>query len=116
MQTLKIRFSIGLIMVSVIYATTPTIAQARTIARELVKEKLAACVQIIPTVESFYRWEGTIEETDECALLVKTSQKNIQKAIRKIRDLHPYEVPEIIVFPPVGGLKEYLEYVNAETL
>jgi periplasmic divalent cation tolerance protein len=116
MQTLKIRFPIGLTMVSVIYATTPTIAQARTIARELVKEKLAACVHIIPTVESYYRWEGKIEETDECALLAKTSQRNIQKAIRKIRDLHPYEIPEIIVFPPVGGLKEYLEYVNAETL
>jgi periplasmic divalent cation tolerance protein len=116
MQTLKIRFPIGLAMVSVIYATTPTIAQARTIARELVKEKLAACVHIIPTVESYYRWEGKIEEADECALLAKTSQKNIQKAIRKIRDLHPYEVPEIIVFPPVGGLKEYLEYVNVETL
>ena len=102
-------------MVSVIYATTPTIAQARAIARELVKEKLAACVHIIPTVESYYRWEGKIEETDECALLAKTSQRKIQKAIQKIREMHPYEIPEIIVFPPVGGLKEYLEYVNTET-
>jgi periplasmic divalent cation tolerance protein len=116
MQTLKINSPIGASMVSVIYATTPTVAQARTIARELVKEKLAACVHIIPTVESYYRWEGKIEETDECALLAKTSQRKIQKAIQKIRSLHPYEIPEIIVLPPVGGLKEYLEYVNAETL
>jgi len=102
-------------MVSVIYATTPTITQARKIARTLVEEKLAACVHIIPTIESYYRWEGKIEETDECALLAKTSQRKIQKAIQRIRDLHPYEIPEIIVFPPVGGLKEYLEYVNTET-
>lgn len=103
-------------MVSVIYSTTATIADARTIARTLVKEKLAACVHIIPTIESIYRWHGKIEETDECALLAKTTEKNVQKAIHKIRSLHPYEVPEIIVFPPVGGLKEYLEYVEAETL
>lgn len=116
MQTLKINRPIITTMVSVIYATTGTIAEARTIARTLVKEKLAACVHIIPTVESVYRWQGKVEETDECAILAKTSERNIQKAIQKIRSLHPYEVPEIIVFPPVGGLKEYLEYVEAETL
>jgi len=103
-------------MVSVIYSTTPTIADARTIARTLVKEKLAACVHIIPMIESIYRWQGKVEETDECALLAKTTERNVQKAIHKIRSLHPYKVPEIIVFPPVGGLKEYLEYVEAETL
>jgi periplasmic divalent cation tolerance protein len=102
-------------MVSVIYSTTDTLETARSIARTLVKESLVACVHIIPRIESIYRWQGKIEETTECLLLAKTSERNVQKTIQKIRSLHPYEVPEIIVFPPVGGLKEYLEYVDEET-
>jgi periplasmic divalent cation tolerance protein len=103
-------------MASVIYSTTDTMDTAKTIARSLVKEKLVACVHIIPKIESIYRWQGKIEEASECILLAKTSERNVQKTIQKIRSLHPYEVPEIIVFPPVGGLKEYLDYIEAETL
>ena len=102
-------------MVSVIYSTTDTLDTARTIAHSLVKEKLVACVHIIPKIESIYRWQGKIEEANECVLLAKTSERNVQKTIQKIRSLHPYEVPEIIVFPPVDGLKEYLAYIEAET-
>jgi len=102
-------------MVSVIYSTTDTLETARSIARTLVKEQLVACVHIIPHIESIYRWQGKIEETTECLLVAKTSDRNVQKTIQKIRSLHPYEIPEIIVFPPVGGLKEYLEYVDEET-
>ncbi len=102
-------------MVSVIYSTVDTIETAKTIARFLVKEKLVACVHIIPKIESIYRWQGKIEETNEYVLLAKTSERNVQKTIQKIRSLQPYEVPEIIVFPPVGGLKEYLDYVEEET-
>ena len=101
-------------MVSVIYSTTDTLETAKTIARVLVKEKLVACVHIIPRIESIYRWQGKIEETNEYILLAKTSERNIQKTIQKIRSLHPYEVPEIIVFPSVGGLKEYIDYVEKE--
>ena len=102
-------------MVSVIYSTTDTLETAKTIGRVLVKEKLVACVHIIPRIESIYRWQGKIEETNEYILLAKTSERNIQKTIQKIRSLHPYEVPEIIVFPSVGGLKEYIDYVEKET-
>jgi periplasmic divalent cation tolerance protein len=102
-------------MASVIYSTTDTLDTAKTIARALVKEKLVACVHIIPQIESIYRWQGKIEEANECVLLAKTSERNVQKTIQKIRSLHPYEVPEIIVFPPVGGLKEYLDYIEEET-
>ncbi len=103
-------------MVSVLYSTTDTLESAKTIARALVKEKLVACVHILPKIESIYRWQGKIEEASECVLLVKTSDRNVQNVIQKIRSLHPYEVPEILVFPPVGGLKEYLDYVDEETL
>lgn len=103
-------------MVSVIYSTVGTIEDARNIARALVKEKLVACVNIIPKVESIYRWQGKIEEAHECVLIAKTTEKNVEKSIQTIRSLHPYEVPDIIVFPPVGGLKEYLAYVEDETI
>jgi periplasmic divalent cation tolerance protein len=102
-------------MASVIYSTTDTIDTAKTIARALVKEKLVACVHLILKIESIYRWQGKIEEATECVLLAKTSDRNVQKTIQRIRSLHPYEVPEILVFPPVGGLKEYLEYIDEET-
>ena len=105
----------GTVMVSVIYSTTGTIEDARRIAHALLKEKLVACVNIIPKIESIYRWQGKIEESNECALIAKTTERNVEKAIQKIRSLHPYEIPEIIVFPPVGGLKEYLAYVEEET-
>ncbi|MBN1860221.1 MAG: divalent-cation tolerance protein CutA [Candidatus Thermoplasmatota archaeon] len=103
-------------MVSVLYSTTDTLESAKTIARTLIKEKLVACVQIIPRIESIYRWQGKIEEATECVILVKTSDQNVQRTIQKIRSLHPYEVPEILVLPPVGGLKEYLDYVDEETV
>lgn len=102
-------------MVSVIYSTTDTIDTAKSIARSLVKDRIVACVHIIPRIESVYRWQGKIEEANECVLLAKTTERNVQKAIQKIRSLHPYDVPEIIVLPPVGGLKEYLDYVEEET-
>jgi periplasmic divalent cation tolerance protein len=106
----------GTTMVSVIYSTTDTIDTAKSIARSLVKERLVACVHIIPKIESIYRWQGKIEEADECVLIAKTSERNVNKVMQKIRSLHPYEVPEIIVLPPVGGLKEYLDYVEEETV
>lgn len=103
-------------MVSIIYTTTGTIDEARKIAQVLVSEKLAACVHIIPTIESFYRWKGKIEKAEECVLLVKTTERNVERTIHTIKNLHSYELPEILVLPPVGGLKEYLAYVEDETL
>ena len=83
----------GTTMVSVIYSTTDTIDTAKSIARSLVKERLVACVHIIPKIESIYRWQGKIEEADECVLIAKTSERNVNKVMQKIRSLHPYEVP-----------------------
>ncbi len=102
-------------MVSVIYSTIGSMDEARSIARTLVKEKLVACANIIPNVESIYRWQGKIEEANEYLLMMKTTESNVEKTIQKIRALHSYKVPEILVLPPVGGLKEYLDYVEDET-
>ncbi len=102
-------------MVSIIYSTTGGVEEARKIARILVEEKLVACVNIIPKVESIYRWKGNIEEDNECVLLAKTTDKNIEKTIKRINELHSYDVPDIVSFPITKGLKDYLDWVKDET-
>jgi periplasmic divalent cation tolerance protein len=102
-------------MVSIIYSTTGSVEEARKIARILVEEKLVACVNIIPNIESIYRWEGNIEEDKECVLLAKTTDKNVDKAIQRIKTLHSYEVPDIVAIPVTHGFKEYLDWVEDET-
>ncbi|MFW6121168.1 MAG: divalent-cation tolerance protein CutA [Petrotogales bacterium] len=102
-------------MAAVIYSTTGNIEDAKKIARVLVKEKLVACVNIIPKIESIYRWQEKIEEDNECVLISKTTDKNVDETIQKIKKLHPYDVPDIVVLPIIKGLKEYLNYVKDET-
>ena len=102
-------------MTVVIYSTIGDIEDARRIAHTLVEEKLVACVNLIPSIESVYRWEGKIEEDEECIFIAKTSDENIDKTIARIKTLHPYELPDIVVIPIIGGLKEYLEYISNET-
>lgn len=102
-------------MVVAIYSTMGNTEDAKKIARSLVEEKLVACVNIIPKIESVYRWQGKIEEDDECVLIAKTTDKNVDKTIQKIQELHPYDLPDIVVLPIIGGLKEYLNYVKDET-
>jgi len=102
-------------MTSVIYSTVGDIEDARRIAHTLVDEKLVACVNIIPSVESVYRWEGKKEEDEECIFIAKTREENIEKTINRIRTLHPYELPDIIVIPIIGGFKEYIDYIANET-
>ncbi len=102
-------------VVAVIYVTTNNMQTARKISRVLVKEKLVACVNIIPKIESIYRWEGKVEKSKEAAFIAKTVESNVKKTICRIKELHTYDVPEIIVLPIVGGLKEYLNYIVDET-
>ena len=103
-------------MVVVIYSTIDDIKQAQKIANVLVEEKLVACVNIIPNIISIYRWKGKIENDDECIIIAKTTDSNVKKVIQRIKTLHTYELPDIIVLPIIGGLKEYLEYITNETL
>jgi len=103
-------------MISIIYSTTGNIEEARKIAKILVEEKLVACVNIIPKIESIYRWQGKIEEDDECVLLAKTTDKNVDKTIQRIKELHSYDVPDIVAIPITNGFKKYLDWVKDETL
>ncbi len=102
-------------MVAVVYSTFDSIQEARRIANILVEEKLVACVNIIPNVESIYRWEGKIDNDSEVVIIAKTQDENIKKTIERIKSLHTYDLPDIIVLPIVGGLKEYLDYIHNET-
>ena len=93
----------------------PDDAVATDMARRLVEQKLAACVNRLSGVRSIYRWQGVIEEANETTLLIKTTQKCYVELEAAIKALHPYEVPEIIVLPIVGGAQPYLDWIVQET-
>jgi len=102
-------------MVAVVYTTISSIQDARKIAHNLVEEQLVACVNIIPSAESVYSWKGKIQNDEEIILIAKTTDDNVKKTIQRIKKLHPYELPDIIVLPIIGGLKEYLDYISNQT-
>jgi len=102
-------------MVAVVYTTIDNMPDARKIAKTLVEEQLVACVNIIPKIESVYRWKGKIEIEEECVLISKTTDGNVKKTIQRIKQLHSYELPDVIVLPIIGGLKDYLDYISNET-
>jgi periplasmic divalent cation tolerance protein len=102
-------------MAQIIYSTIGSQQEARTIAATLVRERLAACVNLIPKVESIYRWKDKVEGAQETILIAKTQDDKAQAAITRIRSLHSYELPDIILLPIIGGLPEYLEYLTEES-
>ncbi|VDM46312.1 unnamed protein product [Toxocara canis] len=91
--------SIASALHSVVYVTVPNITVAKQIAREVVTGKLAACVNIIPSVTSVYEWEGKLEEESELLLIMKTRSSALDKLKTKVIELHPYDVPEFIASP-----------------
>ena len=94
-------------------STFPDIETARRIANQLVTEKLAACANILPAVESTYRWKDNIEKGNETIVLFKLSQDRQSAFQDKLRALHPYEVPEIIFVRIDSGLPDYLRWILA---
>lgn len=99
-----------------VLCNTPDLETASRIARKLVEERLAACVNILPAVSSVYRWQGKIEEATEVPLLAKTTQQVYPRLERRLKELHPYEVPEIVAWDITAGLPAYLTWVAGETL
>jgi len=85
--------------------------EAAAIARALVEERLAACVNLITPVRSIYRWRGAIEESRECLLLIKTSARHYAKLEKRVKQLHSYEVPEVIAAPLTHGSADYLKWI-----
>lgn len=87
--------------------------EAEIIARSLVEERLAACVNVISPVKSIYRWKGKVEECREVMLLIKTERKAFEKIKKRVLELHSYELPEIIALEISDGLETYLDWINS---
>ena len=94
----------------------PDEESANAIALSAVEAGLAACVNILPRVQSIYRWQGKVESATEIPLFFKSTAENYPALESKIRELHPYELPEIIALPISHGLPAYLNWVAAETI
>lgn len=99
--------------VLVVLTTWPDVEKARAAARALVGEKLVACANIMPGVESIYRWEGKVETSAEVMMVLKTTIARYQMMETRILALHPYEVPEIVVLRVTDGLPKYLRWVES---
>jgi len=89
--------------------------EAGRIAEALVEEKLAACVQILPPMQSVYRWQGTVRRDREWLLLIKTPAARVKALEHRVRELHSYQTPEFLVLAVTEGSQGYLEWLAAET-
>lgn len=98
-----------------VLTNVPDLECAQLIARTLVEARLAACVNLLPAVQSIYRWQGHIEEATEITLLIKTTSQQVDSLQTAIVKLHPYDVPEIIATPIVAGYAPYLQWIATET-
>jgi len=101
--------------VLIVLTNCPDTEVADRMARTLVEQGLAACVNQLPPVSSVYRWRGSVERASEVPLLIKTTRERLGELQDAIRGLHPYEVPEIVALPVVAGLPAYLRWVADET-
>lgn len=98
---------------SVVLVTCATLEEARTIARHVVEQKRAACVNIVThAVESFYTWEGKLENASEYMLLIKTSEEHLAELQKEVTRLHSYDTPEFIALPIVSGSEKYLRWLE----
>jgi periplasmic divalent cation tolerance protein len=97
----------------VVFSTSETEEEARTIARALVEGQLAACVNIVPGLHSVYRWKGAVEEASEVLLIIKTSRTLFGQVRAVIERIHSYELPEVIALPIVDGSERYLEWLSS---
>lgn len=95
----------------VVLVTCGSREEAERISKILVKERLAACVNVLSGVKSYFWWEGKIDQADEHLLIIKTSMERIKKLIEKVRELHSYSVPEIISLPILEGNTDYLKWI-----
>jgi periplasmic divalent cation tolerance protein len=92
--------------------TVPNLEEGQKMAKTLVENKLAACVNIIKNISSIYRWKGKIEDDTENILIIKTTEENSEKIIQKVNEIHSYETPECIGFKIEKGSEKYLNWIK----
>ena len=99
----------------VVFTTLPTAEKAVEISRTLVQERLVACANLLPAIRSIYRWEGKLNDDNEVLVLLKTRAELLEKLKRRLVELHPYELPEMIALRVESGHAPYLEWIASET-
>jgi periplasmic divalent cation tolerance protein len=96
-----------------VLVTCATLEEGRKIARAVVLERLAACVNVVThAIESLYTWEGKLEDSSEYLLMMKTSEDRLSELENRVRQLHSYETPEFVVLPITAGSEEYLRWLD----
>ena len=100
--------------IRVVFISVPR-REAGNLARDLVEQRLAACINIVPNTESYFWWDDAVQHDDEALLICKTTEAKIQALIEYAHDVHPNELPEIIAVALTEGLPEYLAWVRKET-
>jgi len=99
-------------MFYVVLVTAKDRAEARHIGERLVEERLVACANVVPGVDSTYWWKGKVERASEALLLMKTSSEKLDRLISRVKELHSYEVPEVLALPIERGSPEYLKWLK----
>lgn len=98
-----------------VYITAKDVREARAIARQLLKERLIACANIIPKIESLYRWKGKLQRHGETAIIAKSKAANAKKIIKRVKELHSYDVPCVVFWNIADGNKDFLDWIRKET-
>ena len=99
----------------IILTTAGSQEEAAKIAHGLVERRLAACVNIVPRIESVYRWQGKVETAQEWLLLIKTQAELFERVRDAVKDLHSYDLPECVMLEVAAGTKEYLDWIAENT-
>lgn len=99
----------------IVYSTAPSADVASKVASALVNARLAACVSTVPGVTSTYWWEGKVETGQEHLLMIKTRAELVEELTKKVTEIHPFDTPEVVALPIVGGLGKYLEWIDQST-
>jgi periplasmic divalent cation tolerance protein len=97
----------------VVLVTAPLLPVARKLTEQILRARLAACVNLLPAVESHYWWEGKLEKSGEVLLLIKTTANHLKALRRLVKRNHPYTTPEFIALPVASGSKKYLKWLEA---
>lgn len=98
--------------IRLLYVTTKDSAQARTIARQLLDERLIACANLLPQMEAIYRWKGEIQQDSECLMILKTTTALVSKVLSRVETLHSYETPCVLSLAIESGTEPYLRWLQ----
>ena len=98
---------------AVVLVTAPSQQVAEQITTTIVQERLAACGNIVPGITSIYRWQDEVQRAAEVLIVFKTMQETVQRLTERVKELHPYDVPEVIALPVTAGSADYLKWVAA---